>query len=202
MTRGTSLLLRGAVSMPFLYFGTVILSALFVPGYSHVTQYASELGSADAPYPMLFNGGIFLTAAAGLAAGLGFARVVPALGGHRLLGALAGLSVALFAASLIMGAAFPMPDPRHGAFGLGLAILPAPFLLAASLWRVPSLRGLRTFLLIAGLGMLIMITIMMGVGALVTRANVGIFQRVFAMTTFPWVGVAGYLLGRQLPGRA
>lgn len=202
MRRGTSLLLRGAVSMPFLYFGTLFLSALFFPGYSHVTQYASELGSADAPYPMLFNGGIFLTAAAGLAAGMGFARAVRALGGHRLLGALAGLCVVLFAVSLILGAAFPMPDPRHGAFGLGLAILPAPFLLAASLGNLPSFRSLRTFLVIAGLGMLVLIAIMMGVGGLVTRANVGLFQRAFAVTTFPWVGVAGTVLGRHLQSRA
>lgn len=62
MTRGTSLLLRGAVCMPFLYFDMVILSALFFPGYSHVTQYASEIGSAGTPSPRLFNGGIFLAA--------------------------------------------------------------------------------------------------------------------------------------------
>jgi len=184
--------------MPFLYFGTLLLSAQFFPGYNHLTQYASELGSAQAAHPGIFNGGIFLAGVAGVAAGLGFARAVPALGGHRILGILAGLCVVLFGVSLILGAAFPMPDPRHGGFGLGIAVQLAPFLLAAALWKQPAVRHLRTFLIVIGLAMLVMFAIMMGVGAMVTRSNVGLFQRVYALTTFPWVGVAGFVLHRRL----
>src|SRR6478672_1726556 len=92
----TRALLWAAVAVPFLYFGTVFVAALFFPGYSHVTQYASELGSAKAPHPGIFNAGIGLTGLASLAAGLGFARGVVALGGSRVLGWLAGASLALF----------------------------------------------------------------------------------------------------------
>jgi hypothetical protein len=38
------------------------------------------------------------------------------------------------------------------------------------------------------------IAIMMGVGGLVTRANVGLIQRISALTAFPWIGVAAYVL--------
>lgn len=37
-----------------------------------------------------------------------------------------------------------------------------------------------------------------GVGSLVTRANVGIFQRLYALSSFPWIGVASYVLAREL----
>jgi hypothetical membrane protein len=201
MTQATRALLWCAVCVPLLYFGTLLLSALFFPGYSHVTQYASELGSAEAPYPAIFNAGIFLTGVAGVGAGVGFARAVTALGGHRVVGALAGLCVGLFGVSLVMGAAFPMPDPRHAAFGLGMAIQLAPFFLAAALRTLPEVRNLRTFLIIVGLAMLILFAIMMGAGAMVRRSNVGLFQRAYALTTFPWVGVAGFVLGRRLRGR-
>ena len=194
-------LLWGAVLVPVLYFGTLLLGSALFPGYSHATQYASELGSAAAPHPWIFNGGILLTGLASIAGAIGFGRAVALLGGHRPLGALAGLCLGLFGVSMLMGAAFPMPDPRHGAFGLGIAMQLAPFCLAAALRKVPETRNLRTFLIVVGLVMLILFAIMMGVGSLVRRSNVGLFQRAYALTIFPWVGVAGYALSRRLRAR-
>jgi hypothetical protein len=41
----------------------------------------------------------------------------------------------------------------------------------------------------------VMLAVMMGVGELVTRANVGLLQRAFSLTVFPWLAVlAGVLL--------
>jgi hypothetical membrane protein len=203
-SRGTRRLLTAAVGTPILYFGTLLLSPLFFPGYSHITQYASELGSAAAPCPAIFNTGMMLTGAAGLAAGWGFAREARALStGHSpLLPVLAGLSVSLFSAAILIAAIFPMPDPRHGAFGLGMAVQLAPFFLASAIPREAGLAGLRRFLVVIGLVMLGLFAIMMGVGALVTRANVGLFQRAYALTTFPWMGIAGYVLLRRNSRRA
>lgn len=198
MTKATRTLLGFAVAVPFLYFGTVILASLTWPGYSHATQYASELGSAEAPHPGYFNAGVFLAGLASVAAGWGLSRAVAVLGGARPLGILGGLSVGLFGVSLLLGACFPMPDPRHGGYGLGMAIQLAPFFLAGAFWKQPAYRGFSTFLAVAGVAMLVMFAVMMGVGSLVTRANVGIYQRVYALTTFPWIGVAGYLLRRSV----
>lgn len=140
MTRETRALLWVAVAVPFLYFGTVLVSALFYPGYSHLAQYASELGAARAPHPEIFNGGVLLTGLACLAASLGFARGIGDLRGSRVLGWLAGVSLALFGLSLILGAVFPLPDPRHFGWGLGMSIHLTPFLLAGALWKVPAAR--------------------------------------------------------------
>jgi len=38
----------------------------------------------------------------------------------------------------------------------------------------------------------------MGTGHLVTRANVGPWQRANALAMFPWLGIAGVLLARLL----
>jgi hypothetical protein len=51
MGRFRRLALQSGVCLPFLYFGTVIVASLFVPGYSHVRQAASELGMAGVPHP-------------------------------------------------------------------------------------------------------------------------------------------------------
>jgi hypothetical protein len=36
------------------------------------------------------------------------------------------------------------------------------------------------------------------VGQLVTRANVGLWQRLNALAMFPWLGVTGWMLARRL----
>lgn len=199
MRLDSGVLLQAGIAVPVLYFGTLLVGSFFYPGYSQVTQYASELGSATAPHPAIFNAGIISTGVAALLASAGFVRALAALAAPRALALLAGLALALFGVSLLLGGFFPMPDPRHGGFGLGLAIHPAPFFLAAALWRRPSLRSLNVFLLANGVGMLAMFAIMMGVGALVTRGNVGIYQRVNALTVFIWIGVAAGALLRHVP---
>jgi hypothetical membrane protein len=192
------ILLLAGVAVPILYFGNLIVSPLFYPGYSHVTQYASELGGPDAPRPSIFNAGVVLTGIATIAAGAGFFLALRRLTGKSLLAALVGLVVLLTGISFVMGGLFPMPDPRHGGFGLGLGVHLAPLLLALALWKRRNLRALNVYLLVTMVLMIAFFAIMMGVGSLVTRANVGIFQRVYALCNFPWIGIAAYALDREL----
>ncbi|HEX7704966.1 MAG TPA: DUF998 domain-containing protein [Thermoanaerobaculia bacterium] len=186
--------LRVGILVPFLYFGTLIVSSLLYPGYSHVRQYASELGAASAPYPIVFNAGIVLFGLAILVALAGFGRALRALGAGRVLTTLFLLTLGAFGAGMVMGALFPMPDPRHGAFGLAFGIHLAPAFLAAALWRSEDHRALRLYLLATVVAGTVMLAVMMGVGGLVTRANVGMFQRLHAIVVIPWIGVASYAL--------
>lgn len=43
------------IAITILYYFGLFAGAATYPGYSHVTNYASELGAAEAPYPWLFN---------------------------------------------------------------------------------------------------------------------------------------------------
>lgn len=195
--------LVAGMGVPVLYFGTLLLSSLFYPGYSHVTQYASELGSAAAPYPSLFNTGIILTGLAAMLAGLGFWLGLRGQTGNGLLPALCALCLVLFGISFVMGGTFPMPDERHGAFGIGLGVHVAPLLLAFALWKQQRLRALNIYLIVTALVMLTLFAIMMGVGGMVTRANVGLWQRTYAFFMLTWIGIASLYLNRHLdPSRA
>ena len=191
-------LLNAGIAVPLIYFGNLILTPLFYPGYSHVTQYASELGGPDAPRPYIFNTAIMLLGVAGLVAGAGFFLGLRRLTGKTLLPALLGLILLLFGVSMIMGGLFPMPDERHGGFGLGMGVHLGPLLLALALRKRPNLRGLQVYLLITTVLMIVFFAIMMGVGELVTRANVGIFQRLYALNLFPWIGIGAYFVKREL----
>ena len=77
-------------------------------------------------------------------------------------------------------------------FGLGLGVHLGPLLLLIALRGPLGSRGVRLFLGVSLVLMIALFAIMMGVGGLVTRANVGLFQRAYALTLFPWISVGAW----------
>jgi glucans biosynthesis protein C len=197
-TEKIRVLLLAGILIPVVYFGFLIVAPLIYPGFSYVTQYASEMGSAEARYPAVFNTGVMLCGLAGILASFGFFHAIRRLGGNSLLAALTGLTLFLFGIATFIAARFPLPDERHGAYGLGLAFQLAPLFLALALWRRRSLRGLCIFLLVIFAVMTFFLTLMMGGGGLVTRANIGLWQRGNALAGFPWLGIAAWRLRKEL----
>jgi hypothetical membrane protein len=194
-------LLRLAFLGPLLYFAAVIAGSLFYPGYSQATQYASELGAAQAPHPEIFNDGIIAGGVLGVIGALGFFLAL-ARTGRWLAALLAALSVALWGASMIMGGMFPMPDERHGGFGVGMAVQLAPLFFLWALWGERGRGGLKAFLLLDFLAMTAGFLVMMGIGQLVTHANVGLWQRAYALAMMPWMSIVAWaLLARPVKGR-
>lgn len=191
-------LLPLGIAVPLLYFGTLIVASLTWPGYSHVTRYASELGGPEAPAPWVFNRGIITMGVVCVLAALGFGAALRQATGRTGLAVASGIGLALFGVAMTMGGLFPMPDERHGAFGLAFAVLPVPLLAALALRGKPRWNGLATFLVVSFVLMTALLAVMMGVGGLVTRANVGLWQRANALTMFPWIGVAAWQLERGL----
>ena len=190
--------LRAGIAAPVLYFGNLLFSALFYPGYSHLTQFASELGGPNAPQPALFNAGAMATGVVTILAGIGLLLALTHLTGKSGVASLTGLAVTLFGVSSVLAGWFPIPDERHNAYYLGLAVYAGPPLAALALPRCKEWRTLVLFLLINGVLMLAPLAVIVGVGGLVTPANVGLWQRFQALTAFPWLGVTSYFLLRAL----
>ena len=184
------------IAIPLLYYFALIVGAATYPGYSHVSRYASELGAADAPYPNLFNFSIILAGLCALAAAPGLAGALRELGGTKVWPVLAAIVLAMWGVAMVMGGWFPMPDDRHGAFGLGLAAPLLPLFTLVALWRAPDAGAMRAFLAIVFVGQVVLLAIMFGVGELVTRANVGIWQRINSGFGIPWLAVLGIWLMR------
>jgi uncharacterized protein DUF998 len=130
--------LAALVAVPVLYYFALIVGAATYPGYSHVTRYASELGAADAPWPDLFNYSIVAGGLAALLGAVGLAGALRDHSGRTLWAILAAIALALWGAGMVMGGWFPMPDERHGGFGLGLAAPLVPLFTLLALWRVPG----------------------------------------------------------------
>jgi hypothetical membrane protein len=201
-TRVERALLAAAVLVPVFYYTALLATPLFWPAYSHVRQYASELGSAASPRPGLFNGFIMAAGVAAILAGGGFFLALKRLGGRTLPSVLAGLAVSLWGIAFIMGGAFPMPDPRHNGFGLALAMHLVPLFMLWALKGTP-LRSLRLLAATVFAVSAVLILIMFDVGGLhlVRRANVGLWQRAYSLSAIPWIGIAAILMLREAPGR-
>ena len=104
----------------------------------------------------------------------------------------------MWGVGMVMGGWFPMPDDRHGGFGLGLAGPLVPLFTLLALRRVPGAGAMRAFLVVVFVGQVALLSIMFGLGELVTRANVGIWQRINSAFGIPWLAVLGiWLLGRM-----
>ena len=192
------LLPAALIAIPALYYFALFAGAATYPGYSHVTNYASELGAAEAPHPELFNIPIILAGVAALAAALLMPRGLGQLGGSRLWAILAAVALAMWGVSMVMGGTFPMPDDRHGGFGLGLAGPLVPLFALLAIRRVPDSKGIQVFLGVVFIASVVMLAIMFGVGQLVTRANVGIYQRFNTGASIPWLAILGLWLWIRL----
>ena len=188
------LLALALIAISALYYFGLLAGGATYPGYSHITNYASELGAADAPYPLLFNLSIILAGASAIIGALTLPAAFKDLGARRAWAVAAAVALALWGASMIMGGLFPMPDERHGAFGLGLVAPLIPLFVLLALGSVKAAGAMRLFLGLVFAGSVVMLAIMFGVGELVTQANVGLYQRLNSGISILWFAVFGLWL--------
>ncbi len=142
------------IAMPVIYCLTLIIAGALNPGFDPLRREPSELGRADAVYPLVYNAGLVASAAAGLLAG---AFLIGSRRGARgrVWTICAGATICLASAGLAMAGLFPLPNPLHYGFGLTMAAVLAPVFGAASLAgsgrRLAAVPLLMALVLIAGL---------------------------------------------------
>lgn len=194
------LLLTVGMAAPVLALAAVLVAVLAYPGFDHARQYLSELGGAGARLPLIFNVGVFTAGVMAGLAGVGFGLAITAMTRARVAGMVVAVVFVLAGAGLSISSLYPWPDPRHMAINLGLGIQLAPLLLLwglASRSDVPRLKwflGL-TFIVMAVLTVLTKHLLFPG---LVNDANVGWWERIYAIILVGWVGVAAWVLHRRL----
>lgn len=208
--RRRALLILGLFA-PVYAGALIVLAVLANPQLDPATQYLSVLGGPDARRPELFNLALAAAGVAAMGLGLGFALAVDALGGVRVAGRLAGAIFVIAGAGLLIGAAFPWPDPRHLAIQAGLLVQFAPLLLVWGLRRVEGAGRLRAFLLAAFAAQVALAAVNSGwiwAGAgvrgpdvlrvLVNEANVGWWERGYMAVIVLWIVGAAFVLERRL----
>ena len=193
-------LLIVGMAAPLLALVAVLIGVATYPGFDHARQYLSELGGASAPLPLIFNGGVFIAGLMCTAAGVGFGLAIHGLTERWIVASLTAVVFILAGIGLAVSSLYPWPDPRHMAINLGLGIQIAPLLLLWGLWSHVDLRRLKVFLFLTFVAMAILtvFTHHLVLPGTVNPANVGWWERAYAIILVGWVGVAAFVLERRL----
>lgn len=181
-------LLKAGVAMPLIYLAMLAAAILLSPGFRLGAEPASALGASGAAHPLIYNGGLIVTAQAGILAAIGLAIGMPALRRDWVLAVLGGLTaLSLLAASIGLGfsGVFPLPDPRHYGYGLTAAAALTPLFGALALWRAGEAR--RSALVLGAL--------FVGIVALVVL-HVGAFPA--GVTMLVAIGVLSFIVSERL----
>jgi hypothetical membrane protein len=193
-------LLGVGVAAPILALTVVAAAIAAYPGFNNATQYLSELGGASARAPIIFNGGVFVAGVMAGLAGVGFGLGIYALTGARVAGWVIAVVFVLAGAGMAGSTLYPWPDPRHMVINLALGIQLAPLLLLWGLHRRRDMPRLKVFLAATFVVMAILtvLTKHLVLPGTVNDANVGWWERLYAIVLVGWVGVAAWVLDRKL----
>ena len=189
--------LAAGVVTPVLYFGTQLVAAPFYPGYSFLSQVASDLGSDRAAYPTIFNTGAFFTGIVTLFAAYGFFKTLKELGMASVWVWLTAIALVSCGVASINASYFHLPNPRHNPGLLGVGMFLLPFVLPFATWKLADARWLKNYLVGNIVFIAALAPVMGGAAGIDTHAYQGLLQRIFATTLFIPIGLVSlFLLGR------
>ncbi|MEO0537313.1 MAG: DUF998 domain-containing protein [Cyanobacteria bacterium P01_A01_bin.123] len=172
-----------------LYVITVIVLGWLTPQYSHIANVVSDLGRLEAPYHQAFSLLLGTVGALFVLSSLGFFAVVKTVSGHRFLSVAIAMAVAAIGIGFMTSAIFPLPDPRHGGFGLARLIFLMPVLISIAVWKKPVFLKLTIFNGVAFVGLLASIPIFRW---LIEQGQMGLGQRITVLIMFGWFSVTSY----------
>jgi len=202
--RRRRVLLALGVLGPVLAATAVLTAVLAYPGFDNARQYLSELGGESAAMPMIFNGGVFIAGVMAGLAGVGFGLAIVAITRAHVAGWLTAIVFVLAGTGLVVSAVFQYPDPRHQYINMALGIQVAPLILLWGLSGSRELPRLKAFLIAVFVIMtgLTLMTHHMVLPGTVNPANVGWWERAYAIVLVGWVAVVALVLGRRLRAHA
>lgn len=183
-----SALLAGLVPLPWFLVLTA-LGGLMASAYSSSSQHASEL---------LALGGIPAACLKVAAIGSGLAFIVFGVGlwvesGLRI--AVGSLAWILFGLAMVTNGLWPMGNPMHGLYGLGIVNLIAPPL--AHLEVAPRLNSRRYYIMTAFVSLAGILYLWINLTGNDPQSYRGLSQRLFSSINSLWPFVVGLALARQ-----
>jgi hypothetical membrane protein len=186
-----------AASVPFVYFGTQFLGAMFYPNFSVLRDVASALGSDVSSQPEIFNTGITLAGLLAIAGAVGLYERLKESRVSTFLCLMTCLALLSFAAGSFWAASHPLPDPKHDPGPLSAGMFISPLIAYLTARQLQGARSLRAVCAVLLLVFLAIVGVYSGFMPLDRGANEGALQRVGAFTLLaPLSAISFWLLWR------
>ena len=186
-----------AASVPFVYFGTQFLGAVYYPSFSVLRDVASALGSDVSTQPEIFNAGITLAGLLAIGGAVGLYERLRESRVSTYLCVMTCLSLLSFAAGCFWAASHPLPDPRHDPGPLSAGMFISPLVAYLTARQLPAARSLRAICAVLLLVFLAIVGVYSGFKPLDRGAYEGALQRIGALTLLaPISAISLWLLWR------
>jgi hypothetical protein len=185
------LLIKQAVFLPAIYFGSILIAGFVAYDYTHLGQHASELGiNSSTNAVILFKIGVLLTSISLVTLAIGL------LLNFKNKFTLSSILIFAFGVTFIFGAIYPIGSPWHGFYGLGLFIMILPFVFLYELGDQLNNKTVRRISITAGLLMFFYLWSMI---ARLDPINYrGLTQRIFGIVVFGWFSFISYQLNAAI----
>lgn len=182
-------LIKQAIYLPVVYFGTLVIASLFANDYSHIGQHASELAiNSNKIASSLFSVGIFITGLSMIFYGIG---LILKFKGQL---SITSFLITLFGITFLFGTFYKIGSPWHGLYGVGLSIMLLPFAFLYELGK-KNINKITEMISI-----IVALIIFLYFWAMVARLDPleqrGLTQRVFGLFVFGFISYSAHKLNK------
>lgn len=178
-------LIKQAYFLPLYFFIPVLTAGALVAHYDAISQHASEITLTpfyDAK--LILNAGAVLTGLSCITLALGILLKLK----QKFF--LSSVLLVLFGTSMISNGLYPMGNPMHGFYGLGLSLMILPFVVCYELKTIVTAPKFYTVTLVSGL--LIFVYLWSMLVGLDPSAYRGLTQRLASVVIFGWLSYLAY----------
>ncbi|MFT6815786.1 MAG: putative membrane protein [Sphingobacteriales bacterium] len=187
-----NLLIKQAILSPLYFFVPVLIAGILTAEYSAISQHASEITLTDnLTAKTILNAGAILTGLSCILLSIGLIRI------SRRKNLFSAILLIVFGVSMISNGLYPMGDPMHGFYGIGLSLMILPFVSCYEFKGTPINK--KYFSITIGAGLIIFIyfwSMLVGFDPAEYR---GLTQRIASMVIFGWIAYLAYEIIKALP---
>lgn len=186
-----NILIKQAIYLPIIYFGTVIIASFFATNYSQIGQQVSELAlNENKTAGTVLTVGIFTTGISLILFGAGL------IAKFKKQFLISSFLITLFGISFLCGAIIPMGSGWHSLYGLTISILLLPFVFLYEMNKKDISRLMKTIAILVTVIIFIYFWDMLAVHFAPNDIR-GLTQRIFGITLFSWFSYSAYILYNQ-----
>ncbi|MDF2454844.1 MAG: hypothetical protein K0R51_837 [Cytophagaceae bacterium] len=175
-----SFFIKQAYILPLYFFIPVLTAGALVEHYDAIRQHASEITLTpfyDAK--LILNGGAILTGLSCITLALGILLKL------KLKFFLSAILLILFGISMISNGLYPIGNPMHGFYGMGLSLMILPFVVCYELKTI--LLDLKFYTITLVSGLLIFVYLWSMLVGFDPSAYKGLTQRLASVVIFGWL---------------
>ncbi|MCH2230030.1 MAG: DUF998 domain-containing protein [Crocinitomicaceae bacterium] len=186
------LLIKQALLVPIYFFAPVLTAGILTGDYSAISQHASEITLTDnSTAIMILNSGAILSGSSCVLLSIGLMKL------WKRKHLFSAILLMIFGASMISNGLYPMGNPMHGFYGIGLCLMIIPFVSCYEFKGSSVDKRYFPITITAGLVIFVYFwSMLVGLDPLEYR---GLTQRIASIAIFGWIAYLAYEIIKTLP---